>query len=115
VEIGRAQVTIDDPDTRLGTHAFVMAQSKADAGGSSEASWIGVGITGHMDDANRPVDPTATKRIHVPDEFLHALAPVLAAGSTLMITDEPVLESTTGVNLAVLSSSPDDVGQAPEE
>ena len=71
-----------------------------------------MGITGHMDDANRPPDPDATKRIHLPDAFLHVLIPVLAAGSTLMVTDEPVLESTTGMHLAVLSSSPEDLSTA---
>lgn len=112
VEIGRSKVTIDNPGTPLGTHAFVMTPGKSGAGDSLKPNWIGVGITGHMDEANRAPDPNATKRIHVPDEFLHALTSVLEAGSTLMITDEPVLESTTGVNLAVLSSSPEEVSPA---
>jgi hypothetical protein len=60
-----------------------------------------------MSDADRPLDPDATKRFVVPDAFLHALVPSLGEGTTLVITDEPVLESTTGVNLAVLSSSPE--------
>jgi len=51
----------------------------------------------------------------MPDEFLHALAPILAAGSTLMITDEPVLESTTGVILAVLSPTPKEASPAPKK
>jgi len=64
-----------------------------------------------MGDADRPMDPDATKRFVIPDAFLHALLPALGDGSTLLITDEPVLESTTGVNLAVLSSSPEDINQ----
>lgn len=115
VEIGRSKVTIDDPGTPLGTHAFVKAQGESGAGKTSKPNWIGVGITGHMDEANRALDPNAAKRIHVPDAFLHALIPVLGSGSTLMIIDEPVLESTTGVNLAVLSSSPQDLSQAPKK
>jgi len=43
------------------------------------------------------------------------LVPSLGEGSTLMITDEPVLESTTGVNLAVLSSSPEDMSADAEK
>ena len=57
----------------------------------------------------------ATKRFVIPDAFLHVLVPALGEGSTLMITDEPVLESTTGVNLAVLSSSPEDVSADAEK
>lgn len=109
VEIGRAAVTLTEPETPLGTHAFVMAKEKDDA---DTQSWIGMGITGHMDDSNRAPDPDATKRIHLPDVFLHDLTPILAAGSTLMITDEPVLESTTAVHMSVLSSSADDTGTA---
>jgi hypothetical protein len=105
VEIGRSTVTLKNPGTPLGTHAFVMAQGKT----GKSPSWIGVGISGHMGDADRPLDPDATKRFVIPDAFLHVLVPSLSEGSTLMITDEPVLESTTGVNLAVLSSSPEDI------
>lgn len=94
----------------LGVHTFVMAQEKA--GDSRSPRWVGAGITGHMDEANRAPAPEATKRIRIPDSFLHALTPTLGIGSTLMITDEPVLESITGVNLAVLSSSPEDLDQA---
>ena len=105
VEIGRSTVAIDNPGAPLGTHAFVMAQQEPD----ESPNWIGVGITDHIGDANRPLERDATNRIHIPDTFLHALIPSLGAGSTLVITDEPVLESTTGVELAVLSSSPKDV------
>jgi hypothetical protein len=104
VEIGRSTVTLKNPGTPLGTHAFVMAQGKT----GTSPGWIGVGISGHMGDADRPLDPDATKRFVIPDAFLHVLVPSLGEGSTLMIADEPVLESTTGVNLAVLSSSPED-------
>ncbi len=51
VEIGRSVVTLTDPETPLGTHAFVKADdrksvSPTGAGGSPTSSWIGVGITG---------------------------------------------------------------------
>ena len=120
VEIGRSTITLQDPETPLGTHAFVMARRKAgvslsDAGDSRSLRWIGVGITGHMDDTNRPPDPGAKNRVRIPDAFLHVLNPTLGAGSTLLITDEPVLESTTGMSLAVLSSSPEDSNKAPKK
>lgn len=74
-----------------------------------------MGIPGHMSDVNRPLDPDATKRVRIPDAFLHDLIPLLSEGSSLMITDEPVLESTTGVNLAVLSSSPEAANTDPKK
>ncbi len=116
VEIGRSAITIDDPEIPLGTHAFVMSAAKGDspaeATDSKRPDWVGVGITGHMGDKDRPLDPTATRRVHLPDAFLYVLNPVLTPGSTLMVTDEPVLESTTGVQLAVLSSSPEEPASA---
>ncbi len=110
VEIGRSAITLVDPGTPLGTHAFVMKQDKAGAA----PTWVGVTLSGQVDGSNQPTDPDALKRIHVPDAFARTLSSVLGGGSTLMITDEPVLESTTGVSLAVLSSSPEDTSAAPE-
>jgi hypothetical protein len=115
LEIGRAVVAIDDPDVRLGTHAFVMSgpgtgEPAAEEGRSPEPVWVAVGIPGHMDAPDQMPDPEAAGRVRLPDEFLYVLDAELGPGSTLLITDAPILESTTGVQLAVLSSSPDDAG-----
>src|SRR5262245_40556637 len=49
VEIGRARVTIDQPGTPLGTHAFTAVE-----GGSGAAlRWIGVAVPGHGSEAGR--------------------------------------------------------------
>jgi len=58
VEIGCSTDTLKNPGTLLGTHAFVMAQGKT----GKSPSWIGVGISRHMGDADHPLDPDATKR-----------------------------------------------------
>jgi hypothetical protein len=39
----------------------------------------------------------------------------MVAGSTLMVTDEPVLESATGMHLAVPGSLPEDMNAAPKK
>jgi hypothetical protein len=64
---------------------------------------------------SHPLDPDVTKHIHLPDAFVHVLIPVLGFGSTLMVTDELVLESGTGMHLAVLNSSPEEVSTAPKK
>lgn len=112
VEIGRSTITIDDPDVRLGTHVFAMksepiADPATAVGMAEQPRWIRVGIPGHMN-ADESLDPDADRRVHLPDGFLYVLNAELAPGSTLLITDEPILESTTGVEMAVLSSSPHD-------
>jgi hypothetical protein len=117
IEIGRSTIAIDDPDVRLGTHVFTMKSAPSGnpetaEGAAQQPRWVRVGIAGHMNSADQSPDPEADRRIHLPDEFLYVLNAVLAPGSTLLITDEPILESTTGVEMAVLSSSPHDAGDA---
>lgn len=36
------------------------------------------------------------------------MAPLLVSGTTLMVTDAPILEETTGKQMAVLSSNPEE-------
>lgn len=105
IEIGRARVAIEDPARPLGTHVYV-AKLPAEAG-AGHASWTGVGITGHLDDADTAPDPQAMTRIEIPHEFNQHLQPLLGPGTTLMVTDAPILEQSTGARIAVLSSSPE--------
>lgn len=36
------------------------------------------------------------------------MAPLLVSGTTLMVTDAPILEETTGKQMGVLSSNPEE-------
>lgn len=101
VEIGRAKLLFEEPEKPVGTHVFVATQPA-----SAQAQWISVGVVGHMDEANTLPDPEVVERIVMPHDFQALLLPHLEAGSTLMVTDAPILEHTTGVELALLSSSP---------
>ena len=102
-EIGRAKVQFKDPDKPIGTHVFVAKDTSG-----SQPQWVAVGITGHMDDANTAPDPDAVRRIVLPHEFRQNLTPLIASGTTLMVTDAPILEHTTGKEMALISSHPDD-------
>jgi hypothetical protein len=118
IEIGRAKIEVRDPQTPLGTHAFTMLdpaappipRSEPQASGEvhQTARWIAVGIPGHMDEAKRPLDPAQADRVVLPPAFRNEVAAILAPGSTLVVTDSPVLEQQTGVALNVLN------GDAPE-
>lgn len=101
-EIGRAKVQFKNPDNPIGTHVFVAKESAG-----SQTRWIGVGLVGHMDDANTAPDPDAVKRIVMPHDFQQNLAMVIVSGTTLMVTDAPILEHTTGKEMALISSHPD--------
>lgn len=96
-EIGRAKVAIRDPEQPLGTHAFVMLEGPG-------ARWIAVGLPGHAGADAPPLDPAHVARTSLPPAFANAVSAVLAPGATLLVTDAPVLEQTTGVELSVLAS-----------
>jgi hypothetical protein len=105
VEIGRAKIELRDPQTPLGTHAFTMNEPVSPG---AAARWSAVGIPGHMDEAKMPLDPAQADRVVMPPAFQQEVAAILAPGSTMVVTDSPVLEQQTGVALNVLN------GDAPE-
>ena len=90
VEIGRTKVQFREPEEPVGT----------------QPRWTKVGMIGHMDDANTLPDADVVNRIILPQDFQQRLTPLLVSGTTMMVTDAPILENTTGQTMAVLSSHP---------
>jgi hypothetical protein len=108
LEIGRSRIVVKDPQRPLGTHVYVVKAGANSADPASRPTWTGVGLIGHMDDANTKPSPDAMQRIVMPDEFRRLVVPLLVSGTTLMVTDAPILEETTGKQMAVLSSNPEE-------
>jgi hypothetical protein len=108
VEIGRARVSIADPQTPFGTHAFVAHASPQATGAvvGNPLRWVGVPVPGHADDAALTLTRDHTARVRLPKGFLEALRPVLVAGSTLVVTDAPILPHTTGTTMTVVTNQP---------
>jgi hypothetical protein len=109
IEIGRSKVRIDQPSKRFGTHALVMLEgagsgrSPLDPRGPAHR-WLAVGLPGHAGIDEQPLLDIA--RVHLPPDFAGALYAELAPGSTLLVTDAPVLEETTGVPIGIVNSDP---------
>lgn len=111
IEIGRAKLVIDDPSRPFGTHVFIaqpgfQAVSHPSAKDLRLHNWIGVALPGHLEDGNTQPDPNAVSRLHVDEAFLRAAYPLFVPGTTLMVTDAPVLESTTNVSMTVFDTLP---------
>jgi hypothetical protein len=111
VEIGRARLTIRDPELPLGTHAFVLLEGARDSAsldvpGAPATRWSAVTVPGPKGVDAKPLDPTQVSRTSLPPRFAKAVSGILAPGATLLVTDAPVLEETTGVALSVLASGP---------
>ena len=110
MEIGRAKITVTDPEVPFGTHVYVAQQSlvpaEQQAADAPLYKWVGMAMPGHMDDRGLAPDPDTMQRIHMPAAFLSLASPLFAPGTTLMITDSPVLESTTNVSLKIFDTLP---------
>jgi hypothetical protein len=111
VEIGRARVSIANPQQPFGTHAFVAHAAEAPTGAvaGNPLRWVGVPVPGHADDAGRTLTRDEFARVRLPRGFLDALRPLLAPGTTLVLTDAPILPNTTGTAMTVVTNQPPDV------
>lgn len=100
VEIGRARIKVDNAGAPLGTHAYTVL-----AGGAvGHPRWSAVGLPGHAAESGGAHDANALERLHMPKAMSSRLYPLLEPGTTLLLTDAPILKHTTGPTLAVMRS-----------
>jgi hypothetical protein len=109
IEIGRAKIDIADPTRPFGTHVYVAQEGYLPIRHRSAKdlplhNWVGVAIPGHMEDAQRTPDPVGFQRVRIPEGFLRAAYPLFVPGTTLMVTDAPVLESNSNVSLTLFDT-----------
>jgi hypothetical protein len=94
-EIGRAAYALRDPSAPLPVGVYTLLEGPAPgepvlARGRPARRWLGVGVAHPTPDA----DPAAPDRVRLPPAFRWALEPLLAPGTTLVVTDLPGLEET---------------------
>ncbi len=111
IEIGRSRIAKRDPSKLLGTHVLMVKQDPLlvpgkPAPAKTGPNWILVGITGHTDEDGKPANPDAVSNVVIPRVFEESVAPLLTPGVTRLVTDSPMLASTTGVKLDVLNDDP---------
>ena len=100
VEIGRARIGIENASEPLGTHAYTVL-----AGGDGQhPRWSAIGLPGHAAESAGAHDHNAVDRLRIPQVLTSHLYPLLESGTTMLITDAPVLGHTTGTNLYVMRS-----------
>ena len=112
VEIGRSRLALSDPRRPLGTHAYIMQDGYVPGRSAllKEAPahrWLAVGIPGHEYEHNLPLNPVEVSRINLPPRFARAVYQALIPGTTLLVTDAPVLtQRTTGVAMNIMNTDP---------
>jgi hypothetical protein len=110
VEIGRAAIAVANPETPLGTEAFVLKAAAAGARVGPAMRWTALALPGRN---GAPAGLANPERIRIPPAFRGEVVAALEPGTTLYVTDAPVLEETTGRSLNVINSDPPPPTPAP--
>jgi hypothetical protein len=109
IEIGRCKISIANEKDSIGTFVY-MAHEKANATPSvngKNVQWLTCELSDtNYGSGNHGDHLTQLSRIKIPDAFLNEIQPLMIEGTTMMITDAPILRKTSGKELAVLSSHP---------
>jgi len=98
VEIGRSRISLPDVDTD--THVLTYARNL-----QGKLSWILVGVPGHAGEQGDEVNANVLAQVKMPVTFRTSMQSVIEPGTTILVTQAPVLPTTTGGSLTVLTSA----------
>jgi hypothetical protein len=109
VEIGRSKFALRENKRALGTHAFIMQNGWSEGHGLLKDApahrWLAVGIPGHAGEDKRLLNPAEIERINLPPKFAKLVYDILEPGTTLLVTDAPILDQkTTGVAMNIINA-----------
>ena len=99
VEVGRTKFATRTADLKLGSHVY-MVRDIVDG----RPRWVAMGVPGHHDEDQQPLDAKAIAGLDIPDAFQARLVPLLRPGTAVMVTDAPILAHTSGVPMTVLAN-----------
>lgn len=97
VEIGRARIQVPSHDAE--THVYTYT---ALADGRSR--WVVVGVPGHGGESGQPLDIGVLDELRMPHEFYAALRGVIAPGTTVLVTQAPILPHNSGRQMTIMAS-----------
>lgn len=101
VEIGRAKLSLTQPEKTLGTHAYIMEKGTGInpfLKNAPSQQWVGVELPGYTDKEGTILNSSLLEDLSIPIDFAKALNSILTPGTTLLITDASILEpQITGV------------------
>ncbi len=96
VEIGRAAAA--NASTDDSTHVLTLA-----AGTDGKPQWIYAGVSGHAGEAGRELDEATRNLVRIASDMYAKVLPILAPGTTLLVTQAPLVAAATGTRLTVLT------------
>ena len=108
-EIGRCKISIANEKDSIGTFIYVAHEKNniPSSGSGKNIQWLSCELSDTNYGSGTHGDHKAQLgRIKIPDAFLQDIQPVMQEGTTMVITDAPILRKTTGKEMAVISSRP---------
>jgi hypothetical protein len=119
VEIGRAKIGVAG-ESLLGTQAYVLLAGNTGAPSQVLPDrpgllWQSIPLPGYAARPGASLDVEAVKRVSVAPEFAELVYDQLVPGTTLVLTDAPILPESTGEALTVLSAGDRDENERKEE
>ena len=113
IEIGRARISVTG-DAPFGTQAYVMLAG--DSGAPSEVvpgragrKWQSIPLPGYAAKLGTALDSEAVRRVAAPPEFSGLVYGQMVPGTTLLLTDAPLLPRATGKPMTIIYAQDDQV------
>ena len=100
VEIGRSRITLAD-NQPFGTHVFVAHGQPGQL-----PTWVALSVPGQEATAGQALDPADVARVRFPHDFLAAIQSVMVPGTTLVVTESPIVPDTTGQAMTLITNGP---------
>ena len=119
IEIGRARLGVAG-DAPFGTRAYVMLAGdtgtpSAMVPGRPGLNWQSIGLPGQTSSTGSLLDSDAVARIRVSPDFARLVYEQMKPGTTLVITDAPVLPETGTQPLTVIESDEAEDAVTPQD
>jgi hypothetical protein len=108
IEIGRTRIGVARRDPPIGAHVFIVKDDAAGPGrspvlaGAVARNWVHIPLPGYSGPGNVTLGAVVADRVRFPQEFAAQLYPLLAPGTSLFITDAPLLEQAQSTPLTIL-------------
>ncbi len=96
VEIGRAAAV--NASTDDDTHVLTLG-----VGTDGKPHWIYAGVSGHAGEAGRELDEATRNLVRIAPDVYAKVLPILAPGTTMLVTQAPLAAAATGTTLTVLT------------
>jgi hypothetical protein len=109
IEIGRSLIFVSELGTPVGTHAFIVKAGEGSGEsvllkGAAARNWMEVPMPGYGGFMGNQLGVAVGGRIRLPQDFAKLLYPLLEPGTTLLVTDAPMLEENTGHSMTVMGA-----------